>query len=270
MLLNNLKPIFYLLGFFTIQVNAQAGYKCIGKLDIECSQFTTDPLGNIYVMDGQNIQKYNTNLRKIADYSNIFLGNISFIDASDPLRTLLYYEEFNQAVWLDNFFQEIRSPVRLDELQVEQTILICSSSLNGFWVFNQLNNQLQYFNFNLDKLHESINLNNLIGDLKPISMTEKNRMVYLYVPETGILTFDQFGTYSRILPVFPDNYFQVTDESIFYLQKGLFKKYDLKTYKEEIISLPDSENLKQVMIQSDYLYLLKNDGILMYKISSSN
>jgi hypothetical protein len=264
------KLIIYIPGLLALQANAQSDFKFIGKLEIVCTQFTIDPLGNIYIINGLNIQKYNKDLQKIADYSNAFLGNISFIDASDPLRILLYYREFNQAVWLDNFFQEIRSPVLLDDLGVEQAMLICSSSMNGFWIFNQLNNQLQYFDNNLNKIHESIRLNPLTGEEKPVAMTEKNRMVYLNFPGTGILTFDQFGTYSRTLPIFPDLYFQVTDESILYLQKDTFKRYDLKTYKEEIIKLPETENINSVMIRADNLFILEMDGILIYKISSNN
>jgi hypothetical protein len=266
--MNDLRFIFYMICFLAIQVNAQTDFNWMGKLETECNQFAIDPLGNIYIINGQNIQKYSSNLQKIADYSNVFLGNISFIDVSDPLRILLYYREFNQVVWLDNYFQEIRSPVRLDDLGIEQAVILCSSSLNGFWVFNQLNNQLQYFDMNLNKTHESISLNPLIGEMKPNSMTEKNRMVYLNFPGIGILTFDQFGTYSRTLPVFPDNYFQVTDESIYYLQQDLFKRYDLEAFTEEKIILPDTLALKAVTIQPEYLYILKKDGIFVYKSSS--
>jgi hypothetical protein len=269
--MKDLKFIFFItLGCLVMQVKAQTYFKLTGKLETECKQFTTDPLGNIYVINGQNIQKYNSNLQKIADYSNAFLGNISFIDVSDPLRLLLHYREFNQAVWLDNYLEEIRSPVRLDDLGIEQAILLCSSSLSGFWVFNQLNDQLQYFDINLNKIHESISLNSLIGDMRPVAMAEKNRMVYLNFPGKGILTFDQFGTYYRTFPVFPDNNFQVTDESIFYLQQGSFKRYDLKTFAEVKITLPDTEALKAVMIQPEYLYILKKEGIFVYKILSTN
>jgi hypothetical protein len=266
----NLRFVFYILGFFVMQVNAQPDFKWIGKLNIECNQFTTDPLGNIYIINGQNIQKFNSILQKTADYSDAFLGNISFIDVSDALRILLYYREFNQAVWLDNYFQEIRSPVRLDDLGIEQAVLLCSSSLNGFWVFNQLNNQLQYFDINLNKIHESISLNPLIGEIRPVAMIEKNRMVYLNFPGTGILTFDQFGTYSRTLPINPDNNFQVTDESIFYLEQGSFKRYDLETFTEEKITLPDTVGLQAVMIQPEYIYILKKEGIVIYKMSSGD
>ena len=262
-----LKSIFYILIFFVVHVNAQTDFQLTGKLSSECDYFAVDPLGNVYVIHGQNIQKFNNSLQKIADYSNVYLGNISFADISDPLRIMLYYSEFNQVVWLDNFFQELRSPVRLDDLGIDQAILLCSSNLGGFWVFDQLKNQLQYFDKNLKKINESISLNPVTGEMKPLAMIEKNRMVYLYFPGQGILTFDQFGTYSRTLPVFPDNYFQVTDKSIYYLQDSSFIRYNLTTFKEEKLILPDTTALQAVQIQSEYLYIKKKDGVFIYKSS---
>jgi hypothetical protein len=262
-----LRSIFYILILFVLQVNAQTDFKLAGKLGTECDYFAVDPLGNVYIIHGQNIRKFNNNFQKIADYSNVYLGNISFADVSDPLRIMLYYSEFNQVVWLDNFFQELRSPVRLDDLGIDQAILLCSSNLGGFWVFDQLNNQLQYFDKNLKKINESISLNPLIGEMKPLAMIEKNRMIYLYFPGSGIFTFDQFGTYSRTLPVFPDKYFQVTDKSIYYLHVNSFKRCDLTTFKEEKIILPDTTTLQAVLIQSEYIYIQKKDSVIIYKSS---
>ena len=258
------KFVIFLLGLFLVQVNAQKDCQLMGKLDTKCNYFAADPLGNVYIINEQNIQKFDNNFKKIADYSNVYLGNISFADVSDPLRIMLYYSEFNQVVWLDNFFQELRSPIRLDDLGIDQAILLCSSNLGGFWVFNQLNNQLQYFDKNLKKIYESISLNLLTGEIKPLSMTEKNRMIYIYFPGAGIFTFDQFGTYSRTLPVFPDGYFQVTDESIYFLQKSSFKRYDLFTLKEEILTLPDTIALQSVIIQPEYLFISKKNEVSVY------
>jgi hypothetical protein len=127
---------------------------------------------------------------------------------------------------------------------------------------------LQYFDKNLKKIHESISLGTLTGETKPAAIAEKNRMVFLYFPGSGILTFDQFATYSRTLPVFPDNSFQVTDESIYYLHDGSFIRYDLDTFREENLVLPDTDSLlTSVSVSSEYVYLHKKDGIFIYKFS---
>ncbi len=251
-----------------LPVYAQTEFHFVGKLVTGCDNLCVDPLGNFYITSGQNIRKYNISLEKIGDYSNAYLGNISCADVSDPLRILIYYRDFNQVVWLDNFLQELRSPVRLDDIGVDQAVLLCSSNLGGFWVFDQLNNQLQYFDKNLKKIHESISLGALIGNIKPAFIVEKNRMIFLYFPGTGIFTFDQFATYSRTFPVFPDKLFQVTDESIYYLHKGSLKRYDLDTFREENLTLPETDSLTSVSVSSEYVFLHKKNGIFIYKSSS--
>jgi len=251
-----------------IPVYAQTEFQFLGKLVTNCDRLCVDPLGNFYIIDGHSIRKYNISLEKIGDYSNTYLGNISYTDVSDPLRILIYYRDLNQVVWLDNFLQELRSPIRLDDIGIDQAVLLCSSNLGGFWVFNQLNNQLQYFDKNLKKIHESIKLGSLTGDIKPIAIAEKNRMVYLYFPGSGILTFDQFATYSRTLPVFPDNAFQVTDENVYYLRNGSYLRYALNTFREENLTLPDTDSLTSVSVSSEYVFLHKKNGIFIYKSSS--
>ena len=260
--------ILYISLFAVIGAHAQSEFQFTGKIETECSQFCVDPLGNIYIVCGQDIRKFDINLKKIGDYSNSYLGIISIADVSDPLRILIYYRELNQVVWLDNFLQELRSPVRLDDIGIDQAVLLCSSNLGGFWVFDQLNNQLKYYDKNLKKIHESISLGSLIGEIKPSAISEKNRTVYIYFPGAGILTFDQFAAYSRTLPVFPDNSFQVTDESLYYLRNGSLYSYYLDTFREEELTLPDSIGFTSVYVQSEYIYLLKKDGVYIYKSSS--
>jgi hypothetical protein len=257
--------ILSLLILSVIPLYAQTEFKFIGKIITDCDNLCVDPLGNFYIISGQNIRKYNINHEKIGDYSNAYLGNISFTDVSDPLRILVYYQDFNQVLWLDNFLQELRSPVRLDDIGIDQAVLLCSSNLGGFWVFDQLNNQLKYFDKNLKKIHESISLYTLTGDIKPVFIVEKNRMVFLYFPGTGIITFDLFATYSRTLPVFPDKSFQVTDESIYYLQNGSLKRYALDTFKEENLALPETDSIISVAVSSEYVLLHKKDGVIIYK-----
>ncbi|KPK85962.1 MAG: hypothetical protein AMS27_06190 [Bacteroides sp. SM23_62_1] len=253
-----------------IFVDPQDGYKLIGTLRTDGNLFYSDPIGNIYIIHQNSIRKYNLRLDKLADYSNTYLGNITSVDVSDPLRILLYYKEFNQIVWLDNFLQELRSPIRLDDLLIDQVNLVCSSSQGGFWVYNRLNNQIQYFDATLRLIHESINLQSLIGKQNPSCMIEKSSIVYLNVPETGILLFDRFGTYFQTLPVFSDKNLQVTDENIFYTRHNAFHKFNISTYTNTIINLPDTIDLKGVMMQQEYLYLFKKDGIYTYLSTRSD
>jgi hypothetical protein len=244
----------------------QTPYEFVGTLPEACTDFQTDHLGNVYLIKGDRLIKYNNKQEKIADYSNAYLGEIGSLDATDPLRLLVHYKDFNQLLWIDNYLLELVSPVLLDDLGVDQAELICTSSQGGFWLFNGLNNQLQYFDVNLNLIQESIPINPITNNNKPVAMVEKNRMVYVHVPEMGILVFDRYGTYSKTLPVFPDNVFQVTDNSIFYTTKKIFFKYDLSTFTNTLVDLPEVDEILSINIQPEFLYLHNSEGIHIYRI----
>jgi len=260
-----MRLISILLLFKIILIEFQTDYELTGILKIQGDQYYSDPMGNIYIVQDNRIRKYNNLLEKIADYSNVYLGNITSVDVSDPLRLLVFYKDFNQILWLDNFLLELRSPVRLDDLNIDQAELVCSSSQGGFWIYNSLTKQIQYFNSDLRLIHESINLQPLTGENIPSAMIEKSSIVYLNVPNTGILTFDRFGTYNQTVPVYPDKLFQVSDENIFYTSHHSYYRFNLSTFTNTKLDLPDTSDLQFVMIQKRILYLVQKDRIKIYK-----
>ena len=146
-------------------------------------------------------------------------------------------------------------------------MLVCSSNQGGFWIFNGLNNQLQYFDVNLQFVHESMSLNNLTGpDIQPTFMLEKSRKVYLNVPVFGILVFDRFGNYSKTFPLDIPAEFQVTDQNLYYFKEGQLFRYNLETAGSALFSLPDENGVVKAELQPDFLYLFKHQGYLVYKI----
>ena len=246
-------------------------------MDVAGDMHFSDPMGNVYVIRDNNLKKFSAKHVQVADYTNTFLGNIHSADISDPLRILLFYKDHNQIVWVDNFLSEIRSPVWLDGMGIDQVELVCSSSQGGFWVFNSLNNQLQYFDVQLQLIHESPTLNILTGpDISPTFMIEKSRSIYLNVPGTGILVFDRFGNYSKTLPVNVPSVFQVTDRYLYFMKEGKLFSYDLRTAEIMRLELPGSgeqiqanpppgNKILKAELQPDFLFLFTRKGYSVYK-----
>jgi hypothetical protein len=237
------------------------------SVKVDGESFFSDPLGNVYIIKNNHLVKFARDYTRAAEYTNLFLGKIHSIDVSDPLRILIYYRDHNQVVWVDNFLSEIRSPIWLDDLGVDQARLVCSSNQGGFWIFNGLNNQLQYFDVNLQFVHESMTLNSLTSpDIQPTYMLEKNRMVYLNVPGFGILVFDLFGNYSKTIPVEVADEFQVTDLNLYYFKTGELFSVDLQTYHTTKLPLPVENGFIKVEMQPDFLYLFSHQGYSVYQI----
>jgi len=244
-----------------------AEFQFVKSVNIDGDRHFSDPMGNVYIIKNNHLVKFVQDYTQAAEYTNLFLGNIHSIDVSDPLRILMYYKDHNQVVWVDNYLSEIRSPIWLDNLGVDQAQLVCSSNQGGFWIFNGLNNQLQYFDVNLEFVHESIALNSLTGpDIQPTYMLEKSRNVYLNVPGFGILVFDRFGNYSKTIPLEIPDEFQVTDQNLYYFKAGELYSFDLQTNSPGKLQLPEKDGFIKVEMQPDYLYLFRHQGYSVYKI----
>lgn len=232
------------------------------------SAFKVDMLGNIYVIENQILAKYSVTGEKIKEYSNKYLGSISYLDVSDPFRILLFYKDFNQVLFLDNYLAEIRSPVKLDDLKMDQADIVCSSSQGGFWVFNNQSGQLVYFDSNLKKQQESVSLNSInVALKKPVLLFEKSDFLYMYIPLIGILVFDKYGAYFKTLNLgeIPD--FQVADGKVIYLQNNSVFKYDMKYLSTVQLTLPDSlMNVKAVNILKDKLFVLRDKLLTIYTV----
>ncbi|MDP4187693.1 MAG: hypothetical protein Q8905_06585 [Bacteroidota bacterium] len=226
---------------------------------------TSDGLGNIYLVSGRSIIKYSENSRKNV-YTNAYLGHIQLVDVSNPFRIVVFYKDFNQLVFLDNFLSPQRSPVSLDDLGYSQVELVCGSGSEGFWLFDNIKNCLVRIGNNLQPLYQSADLNLFTASKnRPVYMTERNSRIYLSVPGTGILIFDHCGNHLRTVPLNDINSFQVQDGRIIYLKNHCLNVYNIEMLKEMEITLPDTTGVTDARLEGEKLILLKAGKICVYK-----
>ena len=68
--------------------------------DKSCS-VEIDAFGNVYVINAMQISKYNALGILQKSFSVKRYGKIDFVDASNPLKILVYYKDFQQVLFLD-------------------------------------------------------------------------------------------------------------------------------------------------------------------------
>ena len=240
-------------------------YQYAGTIEVSGDIHRSDPGGNIWIVKENRLVKFDASQQKSADYSNPHLGNIFSVDVSDQLRILLYFKDHNQIVWLDNHLSEIRSPLFLDELGIDQAELVCASSQGGFWVFNGLNTQIQYYNAQLQLVHKSMIISQLTGPgIKPVFMIEKNQQLFLNLPGIGVLIFDRFGNYSKTLALDIPSAFQVTDKQLYYLKEKKINTYDLRYGENNTVDLPVTDDMTHAEMQPGHLYIYSKTAVQVY------
>jgi hypothetical protein len=250
---------------FIPQVSSQTCV-LVSSTSVKGNFFLTDHLGFFYVIDNQRIIKYDQLGNKQGEYSNNYLGAISYADVSDPLRILLFYQEFNQIQFIDHNLAELGSPVLLDELGNDQTSIVCSSVSAGFWAYNPQLRQLLHFSKTLQIDLKGTLLQSVINeDVFPSALLDKNENLYLSDPGKGILIFDKYGIYIRTLPIMNLKLFQAADNYLTFYKNEKYWKYNMTNDASEEIPLPDSTEVIDVRTNSSLLYLFKSTGVSVYK-----
>ena len=232
-----------------------------------CDYFEVDHLGNIYVVTNSELSKYDTDANKIYNYSDASLGNISFIDTSDPLRILVFYQDFNQLVYLNNKLTKIGNEIDLYDFSVNETDLVCNSQNGGFWIYNSIENQATHVSNNGNITKQSMLLGSFFGNSEIMKISEKNSNLYLLFAKNGILQLDQNGQFIRKLIINGIQDFQVQGNFIYYQKEKGFYKYLPLNQEDQMIYSKASSEKKTIRINKDKIFI-SNEKSISIKILS--
>ncbi|MBI9054946.1 MAG: hypothetical protein JEY96_14070 [Bacteroidales bacterium] len=256
--------------FCCMDVYSQVEFIFIKEIKTESTNFTTDQLGNIFLLKDGGITKINATNNKQKTYSNNLFGKISRIDASDPFRILVFSKDFNKILFLDNNLSEIASPIELYNLGYYNVSSVCQSNSGGFWLFDQNLNELVYFNRNLKQEKRSSQITSLLNpdiEINEVFMEEKNDYIYLGIEGEGVLLFDIYGTYIKTFPLKEICRFQIIDGNIIYLNKDVLNIYQTKNFNKDILDLPIENSINARIIQKNIL-VLTNDKLIEYQLNN--
>ena len=147
-----MKKLFYIILLFSFSVFAQ---ESITAEFIEKTPFKADSIIDIDNFKTIYFLKNNALIRlrdkKTINYSNIQLGNITSINAFNPLKINVFYKAFNAVIVLDNRLAEVFK-IDFNQLKEYKNVTHISTGYdNTIWVFNQDLQQLELFDYKLNK-----------------------------------------------------------------------------------------------------------------------
>jgi len=257
----------FLFAFFVEEVPQQ--FIPVRKLAVEKhSGFTTDKLGNVYVYRYNDLIKYDLKTGNKYYYSNADFGNINYVDASNPLKLIVFYKDFQAILFMDKFLNPTSDPLYLYELDVFQPDLVCASNNNGFWVYDREVSSLLRFNHLKQIENKSVSLSQLLGDsLSPVFMMEHNNALYLCDENQGIHVFDTYATYIKTLPIRQVDQIQLLDDQLFYLVDNMVFSYNIRNFALDSIPLPVS-SLRSYRVEQNELFVEQEEMIEIYQIQT--
>lgn len=245
----------------------QDGFVLSRTLTGDIVDFTIDNLGNIYLLSSDNqLKKVNSNGDSLAVFNDVRrYGKIWSVDATNPLKILVYYREFTMIIELDRYLNNINS-IDLRNLNILQARAVGLAYDNTIWVFDELDARLKRIGDDGSLVDQTTDFRQLFDTVPdPHVICDQGGLVYLYDPAKGLYAFDHYGSLKThiALPGWID--FNVIDKAILGRDHQQFYRYQLGTLdiREQPIPAPCLSAVK-IRITPSIIYALKKSGLEIY------
>jgi len=233
------------------------------------ADFTVDNLGNIFLLDSSNqLKKLSPAGDSVAIYNNVKkFGRAYAIDASNPLKILVYYKDFATVVVLDRLLG-VRNIVDLRSLNIFQAGTVCQSFDNGIWVYDEVEARLKRIADDGSIVDQTGDFRQQLGEAPtPSAMEDHDRLLYLYDSSRGLMVFDYFGTLKSKLAFTGWQDFQMAGKYIIGRKGTLLERYQLSSLSLEEKKLPEVlADIKKMRISGDRLYCLRSGQLFIYSL----
>ena len=253
--------------FSIAQTKDTSTIRLVQELQISSSFFATDKLGQIYIVnEDDQLIKYSSNGDSLFQFNNHQNGELKLVDPTDPFNVLLYYPEFMKVVTLDRTLSPT-SEYDLYDLDIIDVPAIGMSNDNNIWIYDNTSFTLKKINRSGKLVTESENLSfQLQTWLQPTFILERGNFVFVNDPEQGIFIFDLFAKYIKTLDIKGLEDFQVENNNVIYKNKSSLHAFDMSTLNELVIPLPAAvSNDDQVQVQKDFIFVRKEESVLVFK-----
>ncbi|MGB0840160.1 MAG: hypothetical protein ACPGXL_08470, partial [Chitinophagales bacterium] len=231
---------------------------------------TTDFMKNAYVLTNKNqVMKYDSLGTVMGSYSENRYGNATSVDATSPFNTLVFYQDQSTIVSLDLRLNP-RQLYRLSTVDINNIGAMCLSQDNNIWVYDMDSSRLRKINQDYEVMYESLNLSALLGTtVEPNFMIERDGLIYLNVPNLGIMMFDIYGNYYNSvsyvdLGIEGIDRFQVVSQKIVFFYKDKLVIYDIWDRTGEALPVPQTIDTKEMRVERGLLYMLKKKELEFY------
>lgn len=254
----------------TSLAQADSVFRFTNQIQGDFTYFNVDNLDNIYLVNSSNqLKKLTSNGDSVGIFNDVRkYGKLFSIDVTNPLKLLLYYQNFSTVVVLDRFLN-IRNVINLRRQNIFNVKTIASSYDNNIWLFDEGDAKLKKIDDNGEVLTETVDCRLLFDTVpSPTQIIDQDGFVNLYDPEKGFFIFDIYGSLKtksaflhwKNVEVINKNLYGFNDNILYQYLPGTLqtKEYTLPAYFSDAI---------QVKAANGKLYLLNKTGLQQYQVN---
>ncbi|PQB05053.1 hypothetical protein [Aureitalea marina] len=231
-------------GSETLKADRFLGYDTYGNLfyELESVIHKTGPLGEFV----------------FRDYG---LGPIHSVDIINPLNVLVFYQDANTVVFLDNRLNEIERINLGTQALAINVDAATNTGNNRLWVFNVDTQQLETYNYRNQR--QTIVSQPTAGEV--LGMSSDFNYCYLLM-EDGLHAFNVYGSALWSIPTQGMN--QVVHQKRNVILASEEQIYLLNREQPELIQLEVPEiRLKDLQLTQEFLYIYDGDTIYRFTLT---
>ncbi|TXK49383.1 hypothetical protein FVR03_06505 [Pontibacter qinzhouensis] len=230
---------------------------------------SVDRNNSIYIVDrNRNLTKLDSLGQVQVVFSPPSKGRPSSVEAWNPMKVLLFYEDRQEIMLLDRFMRPI-SQTSLADYGYTGTIKAATlSSDDSFWIYNESDFTLS----KLDQRFRKANIETSLGlildreRLDVRQLREYQNMLYMLDANGGVFIFDNLGNYKSKLPVAGLSYFNFKENELYYLKDNRLHFYDLYKQQTRSINLPEEKNYRYALTGNRHIYLFTDKEVEIYTL----
>ncbi len=241
------------------------------RLPFLVDHISNDQSGNIFVVSNRGVVvKYNVKGDSLLSYSPKKNSNINLIEAGNGLKTFLFYKDFQQYVFLDQYLTA-SSFFSFYPDKIGYAELATISSDNNIWVVDATNFSIKKYNIEANIL-EVVSPLGIILDPDEYSidyMREYQNLLFLYDKNKGIFLFDNFGSLQRKFVLPGLDFLNFYGDHIYYIKDGFLTFMNIYNGALYGIPLPHYESFNFALRFSSKIFLFTKEEMSIYNIISN-
>ncbi|MFC4635895.1 hypothetical protein ACFO3O_18435 [Dokdonia ponticola] len=207
---------------------------------------------------------YKKSPREVIEYAALNLGEITSVDLINPLKIIVFYQESNTVVVLDNTLAEIR---RINFNAIENFRNVSQATNAGdrrLWIFNMDIQRLELFDYNQNKV-----ITEFPPTLLPALELTSNFNVCWVKTQNSI---DSYTIYGSLISTYPTDeqlhaiteyrghIFAISEEKLYYKEKNAIEFTP--------IEIPEIK-AQQFSIKDEILYIYNGQILTSYTLNAS-
>jgi len=255
--------------FFAFKVNSQDTFRLVQTISYPISSFNVDNLGELYIINYSNqLKKLNEKGDSMGVFNQVTkYGKLSYVEAQNPFKTILFYQNFSTIVLLDKYLNVLTS-INLRKQNIFSVKAVTTSYDNNIWLYDEQENKLKKIADDGKLLLETVDFRLLFDSVpSPVQIIDRDNYVYLYDPAKGLYIFDYYGSFKNRLRFLNWKDFTVIEKNIYGFDEKYFYSYKIGSLDLKQYPLPPVfKDYTSVKVGNNKIYLLKNDILQYYSL----